>query len=313
MKLKEESEMTEYLSSQNYIYSMDKSHKPAITVKSGAQVEIETFDCFQNQIQSEETTFNAIDWNQINPTTGPIFIEEAQPGDILKVKINSIELGEQGVMVVAPNLGVMGHRIHDFTAKIIPIKDNKAIFNEKLALPLNPMIGVIGVAPEGEAVNNGTPGAHGGNMDTKLITTGATVYFPVFQEGALFSLGDLHAAMGDGEVSVSGIEIPAKVKVTLEVIKGHSLNYPLLENADGIATLVSKELLDEAANQSVEEMIDLLLPQTELSLEEMTMLMSAAGQSQISQIVDPLKTARFFVPRFILDAYNIELFSKRVG
>lgn len=303
--------MTVQMKADTYIYAMDKKNKPALTVKPGTQVEIETFDCFQNQIQSEKTLFNAIDWNQINPATGPVFVEGAQRGDILKVKIDSIELGDQGVMVVGPELGVMGHRLKDFTVKIIPVKDGKAIFNKKLALPLNPMIGVIGVAPEGEAVNCGTPGAHGGNMDTKLITTGATLYFPVFQEGALFALGDLHAAMGDGEISVSGIEIPAKVKVTLDVIKGHSLNYPILENEEGIATLVSKELLDDAANIAVEEMIDLLQPQTDLSLAEITMLMSAVGQSQISQIVDPLKTARFFVPRYLLEACNIELFNNK--
>jgi len=302
--------MTIQVKTDSYIYAMDKNNKPSVTVKSGEQVEIETFDCFQNQIQSEETTFNAIDWNKINPATGPIYIEDAQPGDILKVKIDSIELGNQGVMVVGPQLGVMGHRMDEFTVKIIPINEDKAVFNEKLSLPLNPMIGVIGVAPEGRGVNCGTPGAHGGNMDTKLITTGATLYFPVFQEGALFALGDLHAAMGDGEISVSGIEIPAKVKVTLEVIKGFHLNYPLLENNEGIATLVSKELLDDAANVAVEEMIDLLQPKTDVSLPEFTMLMSAVGQSQISQIVDPLKTARFFVPRYILDAYNIVLFEK---
>ncbi|WP_079505152.1 acetamidase/formamidase family protein [Mesobacillus jeotgali] len=304
--------MTAQLSTQSFIYAMDKNNQPALTVKSGSQVEIETFDCFQNQIQSAETTFNAIDWNQINPATGPVYVEEAQPGDILKVTIDEIQLADQGVMVVGPELGVMGHRMEKFEVKIIPVKDDKAIFNEKIALPLNPMIGVIGVAPEGEAVNNGTPGAHGGNMDTKLITTGATLYFPVFHQGALFALGDLHAAMGDGEISVSGIEIPATVKVTLEVIKGHSINHPILENEEGIATLVSKELLDEAANVAVEEMIDLLQPQTDLSLAEFTMLMSAAGQAQISQIVDPLKTARFFVPRSILEAYNIQLFKKEV-
>lgn len=302
--------MTAQLSTQAFVYAMDKNNKPALTVKSGTQVEIETFDCFQNQVQSERTTFNAIDWNQINPATGPVYVEEAQPGDILKVTIDDIELGNQGVMVVGPELGVMGHRLEKFEVKIIPVEDDKAIFNDKIALPLNPMIGVIGVAPEGEAVNNGTPGAHGGNMDTKLITTGATLYFPVFHPGALFALGDLHAAMGDGEVSVSGIEIPAKVKVTLEVIKGHSIHHPILENKGGVATLVSKELLDEAANVAVEEMIDLLQPQTDLSLGEFTMLMSAAGQAQISQIVDPLKTARFFVPRSILEAYNIQLFKK---
>jgi amidase len=230
------------------------------------------------------------------------------PGDTLKVHINEIELGEQGVMAVGPGLGVMGHRMDAFQIKLIPIQEGKAIFNEKLHLPLSPMIGVIGVAPEGEPVSCGTPGPHGGNMDTKLITTGATLYFPVFHEGALFGLGDLHAAMGDGEIGVTGIEISAKVTVTLEVIQGVTIPYPFVENEEGLSVLVSKQTLDEAAKTAVEVMIDTLLPHMDLSLSELTMLCSAVGQSQISQIVDPLMTARFFMPMSVLNAYGVRLF-----
>lgn len=178
----------------------------------------------------------------------------------------------------------MGHRIDEFQVKMIPIENGKAVFNEKLQLPLNPMIGVIGVAPESYPVSCGTPGAQGGNMDTTSVTTGATLNFPVFQEGALFGLGDLHAAMGDGEVGVSGIEIPGKVTVTLEVVKGSSIPYPFLENEEGVAVLVSKETLDEAAKAAVEIFIDTLQRHTDLSLAELTMLMSAVGQVQVSQM-----------------------------
>ncbi|NHM32336.1 acetamidase/formamidase family protein [Neobacillus terrae] len=300
--------MAETIECKNSIYAFSKDNEPIQKVGSGAQVIIETYDCFQNQITSNDTEINSIDWNQINPATGPIYVESAQPGDILSVKIDKIELGQEGVLTVGPDLGVMGHRLEKFEAKMIPIQNGKAIFNDKLHIPLNPMIGVIGVAPEGEPVSCGTPGAHGGNMDTKLITEGATIYFPVFAEGALFALGDLHAAMGDGEVGVSGIEIPAKVTVTLEVIKGHSLKNPLLISEEGLATIVSAPTLDEAAKTAVEEMIDFLLPHTDLTLSHLTMLMSAVGQSQISQIVDPLLTARFFVPKWVLDAYKVELF-----
>ncbi|PLR84351.1 acetamidase [Bacillus sp. V33-4] len=300
--------MVQTLSKEQFFYFFSKRNKTALTVSSGTQVIIDTYDCFQNQIQSQDTGLNAIDWNQINPATGSVYVEGAKPGDVLKVRIDNIELGEQGVMAVGPGLGVMGHRIDEFQVKLIPIKDNKAIFNEKISIALNPMIGVIGVAPEGDAVSCGTPGAHGGNMDTTLITTGATLYFPVFQEGALFGLGDLHAAMGDGEIGVSGIEIPGKVTVTLEVLIGTSIPFPFLENEQGVAVIVSKETLDEAAKASVELMIDTLLPHTDLTLAELTMLMSAVGQVQISQIVDPLMTARFVVPRSVLDAYGVKLF-----
>jgi amidase len=302
--------MTQTLSKQHFIYSFSKEHQPVLTVSPKSTVVIDTFDCFQDQIQSNTTAIQSIDWDQINPATGPIYVDGAKKGDILKVTIDNIELGNQGVMAVGPNLGVMGHRIEQFEAKIIPIENDTAIFNEDIKIPLNPMIGVIGVAPDQEPVSCGTPGAHGGNMDTTLITTGATLYFPVFHDGALFGLGDLHAAMGDGEIGVSGIEIPATVTVTLDVIKGHTLNYPLVQNNDGIASLVSAETLDEAAKIAVEEIVDLLLPYTDLTLNHFTMLMSAVGQSQISQIVDPLLTARFFVPDWVLKAYDIQLFQK---
>jgi amidase len=114
--------------------------------------------------------------------------------------------------------------------------------------------------------------------------------------------------MGDGEIGVSGVEIPGKVSVTLEVIKGISIPFPFLENEEGAAVIVSKETLDEAAKAAVEIFVDTLLPHTDLTLPELTMLFSAAGQVQVSQIVDPLLTVRFFVPKSILEAYNVKLF-----
>ncbi|MCP8618126.1 acetamidase/formamidase family protein [Salirhabdus salicampi] len=292
----------------SFIYSMSKEHAPALRVNSGDQVVIDTYDCFEDQITSEQTTFQTVDWNRINPATGPVYVEEAQPGDVLKVSIDEIKLGNRGVMSTGPNLGVMGHQLENFEVKVLPVQDGHVAFDDQLQIPLNPMIGVIGVAPEKEAVSNGTPGAHGGNMDTKLIAKGATLYFPVFHQGALFALGDLHAAMGDGEIGVSGVEIPGEVTVTLEVLKEKQLQHPIVENNDGVAFLVSKETLDEAVDVAVEEMIQTLKPYTNLSLGQLTMLMSAVGQVQVSQVVDPLKTARFFVPRYVLEAYGIQLF-----
>ncbi|MFE8696002.1 acetamidase/formamidase family protein [Cytobacillus sp. FJAT-53684] len=288
------------------IYDFNKTHKPVKTVASGTTIEIETYDCFQNQIQSADTVVAEIDWDQINPATGPIFVEGAEPGDVLKVQIEKIAIQDQGVMVVGPNLGVMGHRIEEMEAKIIPIRDGKALFNE-IEIPLNPMIGVIGVAPSAEGVNCGTPGAHGGNMDNKMVTEGATLYFPVFVEGALFGLGDFHAAMGDGEVSVSGIEIPGKATVTLEVLKDVKLNHPMLETDEVVTQIVSAETLDEACKIATEEMIDRIVEKTGRPLSEVTMLMSAAGQVEVCQIVDPLMTARMVVPKWLLKQLDVEL------
>lgn len=301
--------MSQVVQCQTSIYAFSAKNAPVMRVASGAQVTIETYDCFTNQIQSEATTFNAIDWNQINPATGPVYVEGAMPGDTLKVTIERIQLGDQGVMAVGPGLGVMGHRIGAFEVKLIPVKDGRALFNN-IEIPLNPMIGVIGVAPAEGDVSCGTPGAHGGNMDNTMITEGATLFFPVGVEGALFALGDLHAAMGDGEIGVSGIEIPGQVTVTLEVVKNQPIEHPFLENDAVVAAIVSAATLDEAVQQSVEQMIDRLLPIAGMPIGELTMLMSAVGQTEICQVVDPLMTARFVVPKSILRQINItSLFS----
>jgi Acetamidase/Formamidase family. len=109
--------------------------------------------------------------------------------------------------------------MNDLYSKVVEINDGKVIFNEKLSFPVKPMIGVIGVAPKEGEINCGTPGPHGGNMDTTLIGEGTKLYLPVFVDGALFALGDLHAVMGDGEIGVSGVEVSGAVTVGLRVLK----------------------------------------------------------------------------------------------
>jgi amidase len=288
------------------IYEFNEMNQPIATVSSGSTVRVETYDCFKNQIGSEDMELTDLDWNQINPATGPIFVEDAKPGDVLKVTIHTIEIDSQGVMLVGPNLGVMGQQIEKMSVKILPIEYNKILFND-LQLPLNKMIGVIGVAPSGQGINCGTPGAHGGNMDNKMVTEGATLYFPIAVEGALFGLGDFHAAMGDGEVSVSGVEVAGAATVTLEVIKGQHLEQPMLENEECFTQIASAKTLDEASKLATQLMINRLVERTDMNVSEVTMLLSAVGQLEICQVVDPLVTVRFVVPKWLLSQLNVTL------
>lgn len=302
-------DMVKKVACEHSIYAFDKNNKPVERVRAGESITIETYDCFTNQITSEQYDLAAtLDWEKINPATGPIFVEDAHPGDILKVTIDELNIGQEGIMVTGNGIGVLGDQIDAFDIKVCPVEDDQLIFNDSVKIPLNKMIGVIGVAPEGDPVNCGIPGAHGGNLDTKLITEGATLYFPVFQEGALFATGDFHAAMGDGEIGGSGMETPGDVTVTFDVIKGKEIKHPLLQNEHGVSMIATAETLDEAAKTAVREMITLLQPHTDLSLAHMTMLMGAVGQTEVSQIVNPQCTARFTVPQQILDAYHIDLF-----
>lgn len=296
------------LSKDNLFYAMSKNNEAKLKVKLGDTVDIETHDCFTGQITSEEGAFGGLDWDRINPASGPIYIDGIKAGDVLKVTINSIDISDTGVMVTGPGLGVMGDVLNDTLVRIYDVdNENDTVDFNGLSIPVNKMIGVIGVAPPDEAVNNGTPDTHGGNMDSLKMAEGITLYLPVYHDGALFGLGDVHAAMADGEISVSGLEVSANVNVTFDKAQNLSTEHPVIINDEGIYLNVSDESLDTAVNTSVHKMAELLQPKTDLSMEEFTMLMSLAGQTQINQVVDPKKTARYFVPQYILDHYDIKL------
>lgn len=279
------------------IYAFDKSHPAKLTVNAGETIEISTLDCFSNQV-NEKNSLSGIDWNHINPATGPIYVKGAKAGDILKVIIHSIELAETGVIAVGPGFGVMP--IDSIAQKIIQVDHNVAHFSDEIKIPLNPMIGVIGVAPANDPIPTGTPDSHGGNMDTKLITAGSILYLPIAVDGALFALGDLHAAMGDGEVGGTGIEIAGKVTTTLDVIHNQSIPHPIIETQNAFAFIVSKPTIDEAIQLATKLGIEAIHQYTKLSLHEAAMLASITCDAEISQLVDPLLTARFVVPKSIL-------------
>jgi amidase len=169
------------------------------------------------------------------------------------------------------------------------------------------MIGVIGVAPAGAPVSTAAPGAHGGNMDTRLIGVGALLYLPIAHQGALFAAGDLHAAMGDGEICGTGVEVSGSITVRLDVRRDLRIEEPVLEGGDAVVTIASAVTLDEAAEAATRHMADLLMDRLGLDLEVATMLMSAGGDLQVSQIVDPLRTARFVLPKAVVVGLGDEI------
>ncbi|GGZ81215.1 acetamidase [Ignatzschineria indica] len=289
--------MKQLCSSSATIYAFDKNNSPKLRVRAGEQIKIITKDCFSNQVDDDHRLAD-INWNQINPATGPIFVEGAEAGDILKVSIDSITVADQGVCAVGPGFGLIP--LPEMTQKIIPIRNQQLHFSDEIILPLNPMIGVIGVAPKDEPISTGTPAEHGGNMDTKLIKEGATLYLPIFVKGALFALGDLHAAMGDGEIGGSGVEVAGEVIVTLDLIKEQKLTHPVVENEESFAFLVSRKTIDDALTEATNIGVQKLAEKLKISLEEATMLGSIACDVEISQLVDPQLTARFVIPKKLL-------------
>ena len=282
------------------VFALGDNKENAVKVQQGEILEFHTRDCFNNQIDSEDYVMDVLDWDHINPATGPVYVEGAEKGDVLKVEILDIKLDDMCTMCCLPENGVLGADITENQVKKVPIKDGKAIFNQ-FELPLNPMIGVIGVAPENESVPCGTPGRHGGNMDNTKIAKGATLYLPVFHDGAYFGCGDVHACMGDGEIMVSGIEIGAVVSVRLTVLKGVSIDNPRLEDAENIYTIASSEDIEKAIYTATKDMCGILQKNLGYTLNEAGMLMSAAGNLQFCQVVDPERTVRMAMPKTICD------------
>ena len=294
------------------VFQMSGDNQPAETVPSGEVLVFQTKDCFDNQIKEESQGIEGLDWDHINPATGPVFIESAQPGDVLKLTVLDIQVEEWGTMAAIVDNGVLGKLVTESTVKRIPIKQGMVHFNETVKIPICPMIGVIGVAPASGGIPCGEPGAHGGNMDNTRIRKGATLYLPLFKPGALLAVGDVHACMGDGEIMVSGLEIPAKVTVQAEVIKipGKScgLQNPMLEDEDNVYTIASHEDLEQAIFTAVKNMNCFLQKRLSMDMNESGMLMSAAGNLEFCQVVDPKRTVRFSMPKKItgIDSITFE-------
>ena len=283
------------LSKETVVYNFSKTNKPVLTISSGDIVTIETIDAFGNQLITEDDQLDALDWEHVNPATGPIYISEALTGDMLKITVKDIIVNSKGIMASIPQAGVFGKNYSESHVKIFEIKDNITYFNN-YELEVMPMIGVIGVAPESQAISCGEPGHHGGNMDNKMIKKGSILFLPVFHDGALFALGDLHALMGDGEVNATGIEIGGKVTVQFDVIKNMTITDPLLISDNHFYTIYSANTLDESVDASTKAMHQLVMHYLKLSQHEAAMFLSLLGNTEICQIVDPKITSRFKIP-----------------
>jgi len=285
------------VSDKHHIYAMSKEHPAVLTVPSGSRLVFETKDALDGQVSSDGQSVDALDWERVNPATGPVAVEGAMPGDVIKVTIESIEATGIGVMAAIPGLGVFGSSITQSNIKVMPIHSDHIPFGNGLKLPVRPMIGVIGVAPAGDPVPCGTPGSHGGNMDCKLIAPGNILYLPVFHPGGLLAMGDVHACMGDGEIMGTGVETPANVEITVELIKGFAIPDPLLETADMLYSIASADTLENAATKAVSNMRDMVAAKLKLEADVAGMFLSAIGELEICQVVDPLLTVRFGMPK----------------
>lgn len=284
---------------KDYVYHFSKGNKPVKTVKKGETASFKTLDCFSNQVTSEDQLITSIDFNRVNPATGPVFLEGAEKGDVLVADILDIRIEDEGFISTLPDTGPLFEKTQELRTKKIAVENGEIVFND-VRLPASPMVGVIGVAPEEGEVACGFPGAHGGNMDCKKIEKGTKVYFPVNVEGALFQLGDLHASMGDGEICGAGVEIAGQVDVKFDLIKDLKLEWPLIETEDMWYTIASDESFETALKYATYQINDLVSKAYGWDATDTYLYMSAVGSFEICQGCKPSPfpaVVRFGVPK----------------
>ena len=280
-------------------YAMSSANAPVAEIRQGEVFCVETEDCYSGNLKSPQDRFTKDMWDSVNPATGPVCITGVEPGSVLRVEIEEIKTRDDAVMCVEHGAGALGDFIEGVETSILPIRNKRLILNETLSIPVQPMIGVIGTAPTGEPVLNGTPGEHGGNMDCKLIAAGSVVYLPVNVRGALLALGDLHAVMGDGEVCICGAEVSGEVTLKASVANSY-VPTPCVETDSHYHVIGSALTLDECERIVLTRAHAFLTEVAKMSANDAARAMSILCDLCVCQVVDPLKTMRFSIPKTLL-------------
>ena len=205
-------------------FTWDEGNEPVLTIESGDTVVYETREVSDNQITPESTAEDiaSLDWDRVYPLAGPVLVAGAEPGDTLAIEILAMETRGWGYTLIIPGFGLLPDDFPDAYIRVFDLSNGDfAYLRDDIAIPVEPFFGTMGVCPAGakeQAIM--PPGRFGGNMDTRQLVQGTTLYLPVEVDGALFSCGDAHAAQGDGEVCVTGIEAPMHGELRFTVQKG---------------------------------------------------------------------------------------------
>ncbi len=276
---------------------------PVAHLKPGNILDANSLDCFGNALQKPGDTMAMVKGD--NPLTGPFYVEGAEPGDTLVVKILDLQVdGNQGVGTFSPGFGAVNSTHYTPVLEAKPLEDkiwfypidhekNTATFEAldskfRVSFPVHPFLGCIGVAPaNGEARSSIVPAEFGGNMDAPEVSKGNTLYLPVNVAGALFYFGDGHAAMGDGEVAGSAVEVPMKARLRIDLLKKKKIEWPRLENETTLMTTGIYRPVDDAVRIAVTELIHWVHADYGLSELDAYELCSKVCKLHLTEMVDP--------------------------
>ena len=277
-------------------YKWDRRHKPVLSIKPGDAVTFEINEVTSWQITDDWTSkdLRKLDDSKLYPLAGPVYVEGARPGDTLVVEVERVKPGRFGWSAIIPNLGILEEFTEPYLHKWDLTHGRFTRFRKGIRIPIRPFCGVMGVAPpERGSFEVMPPGKNGGNMDIRHLTAGARLELPVWVEGALFSVGDVHAAMGDGEVCVTAIECDGEATFSFELRRRTNLKWPRYfaraetpsKKGYYATTGIAPDLMS-ATKESVRNMIRYLAESRGLSKEEAYVLCSVAADIRIHEVVD---------------------------
>jgi amidase len=297
-------------------FGWDNAIAPVLTIAPGETILFDCPDSSGGQITESTTLADVarLDFGRINPVNGPVFIDGAAPGDAIKVTIGDFDPSGFGWTANIPGFGLLASQFTDPALKLWSYDKGLAVpaaFSSSARVPLKPFAGTIGLALAEPGLHSIVPPRRtGGNMDIRDLSTGSVLYLPVEVAGGLFSVGDTHAAQGDGEICGTAIESPMSVTLTFDLVKDARLGAPrfttpgpvtrhLDEKGYEVTTGIGPDLM-EAAREAVSRMIDLLCAMHGLAAVDAYMLCSVCGDLRISEIVDlPNWVVSFYFPRCV--------------
>lgn len=292
---------THRLTRDQVIWEFGADLEPVLEVNPGDVVTFETNDCFSGQIQTEHDLVTDIDMNRINSATGPVSVRGAMPGDSLIAEILDVRPINWGVATLIPGFGQLIETVKAPLTRRFEVVDGEIRMNDRVRFPARPMVGVVGVATDGEILSNGLAGRHGGNLDDHLHGPGARIFFPVRQPGGMFAVGDMHASMGDGEICFTGVEIAGEVDIRFDLLKDQQANWPVTELRDRWVPHATADTYEEALVLVSEEASRLLVDQWGFTAEDAFIFLSVACDAGVAQACKPAPgfgtIARFSIPK----------------
>ena len=282
-----------------YLFSVNPDTPPIQTINPGEEVSLVVRGAFADveDISAIPTPFTpACDGHPLAPVAGPIAIKGAEPGDAVLIDIIEMQLQGDGITAIVRDFGVLREEFSEPKILHCPVRDGKAWFADRIALPLNPNLGTISTMPP-EGYKPSYAGPYGGDFDQKDAGVGSRVHLPVMTSGAMVFFADPHAAISDGIVSGTGIECSANMRARISLVKNHKVEHPIIEYAGTIQFVGTGPSVEAATESATEHAVGYVTAGTDLDREAAYMLLSIVGDLRIGTSPRPVMAARVIVPR----------------